>query len=139
MTDARQQIDEAWQDFLDVLKRVPDDRLEEKGACGDWSVKDVMAHIAFWDDRTVLVADTLGAGQEVEPFNWQEANTQEAALRSTWTAEESRREMHAAHERLIEALYRHPDLRIETWEGGTSEHYAEHTDDIRAWLETSGA
>ncbi|MEZ4571488.1 MAG: hypothetical protein R2849_14390 [Thermomicrobiales bacterium] len=100
-------------------------------------IKDVMAHVAFWDDRAVLVADTLGAGQEIEPFDWEEANTQEAALRATWTAEESRREMHAAHERLLEALDRHPDLPDEAWKENTFEHYTEHAEDIRAWLDNA--
>lgn len=139
MSDVRRRIDESWDAFLAVLDEVPEDRLEQKGACGVWSVKDLMAHMAYWDDRAVLVADTIGEGREVEPINWQEVNTQEAALRSSWSVDESRREMHAAHERLLEAVDRHPDLDPELWKDNTFGHYDEHAADVRAWREAQSA
>lgn len=117
-----------------MLESVPEERLEEQGACGEWSVKDVMAHMAYWDDRAVQVADTLAAGNEVEPIDWQEVNTQEAALRSSWTLDESRDEMHAAHERLLQAVDRNPDLPIDLLAGNTTEHYEEHAADIREFV-----
>ena len=137
MTTVRQIIDDSWAGFLEALESVPGDRLEEPGACGDWSVKDLMAHMAFWDDRAVYVADTIGAGEEIEPIDWQEANTREATLRANWTLEESRREMLAAHDRVIEALERHPELDASVWEGDTFDHYNEHAADIRKWLSGS--
>lgn len=130
----RQTIDESWAAFQEVLESVPAGRLEEDGACGEWSVKDLMAHVAYWDDRAVYVADTLGADNAVEEINWEEVNLQEAALRASWSVEESRAEMHAAHERLLEAVERHPDLAAGVWEENTFEHYNEHAADIRAWL-----
>lgn len=133
-TTVRQLIDANWQEFMSVLDSVPEDRLEEAGACGEWSVKDLMAHMAFWDDRAALVADALGAGKETEPIDWQEVNTREAALRAGWTLEESRKEMIAAHERLLDAVERHSDLAPDVWKDDTFEHYAEHADDIRAFL-----
>ena len=139
MPTIRQRIDESWDRFLAVLDEVPEDRLEEKGACGEWSVKDLMAHMAYWDDRAVLVADTIGVGQEIEPIDWQEVNSQEAALRSSWSVDESRAEMHAAHERLLKAVERHPDLGPDLWEGNTFEHYDEHAADVRSWREAQGA
>ena len=134
MTTVRQTIDDSWARFLEVLESVPEDRLEEPGACGDWSVKDLMAHMAFCDDRAVYVADATAAGEEIEAIDWREVNNQEAARRASWTLEESRREMFAAHERVIEAVERHPDLDADLWEGDTFDHYDEHVEDIRRWL-----
>jgi hypothetical protein len=134
MATVRAIIDESWTEFLAVLDSVPKERLEEPGACGDWSVKDLMAHMAFWDDRAVFVTRRLAAGEELEPIDWQEVNLQEAALRSNWSLEQSRSEMMAAHERVIEAVERLPDLDASAWEGNTFEHYDEHAADIRAWL-----
>jgi hypothetical protein len=34
-----------------TLARVPANRLEEPGAMGDWTVKDVLAHITAWERR----------------------------------------------------------------------------------------
>ncbi len=134
MNTVRQTIDDSWERFLGVLDTVPVERLEEAGACGDWSVKDLMAHMAYWDDRAVIVADALGAGKQADPVDWEEVNEKEAALRSAWKLDESRREMHAAHQRMLEALERHPELEADIWQGDTFEHYDEHAADIRAWL-----
>lgn len=134
MATVRQVIDESWQRFVEILDQVPDHRIEEPGACGDWSVKDLMAHVAFWDDHAVAVSDALGAGREPEPLDWQAANEREAARRSNWTLQQCRREMEAAHQRLLDAVERHPDLASEVWREDTFEHYSEHVDDIEAWL-----
>lgn len=34
-----------------TLARVPADRLEQPGAMGDWTVKDVLAHVTAWERR----------------------------------------------------------------------------------------
>ena len=136
MKGVRQTIDDSWARFIEVLDGVPEERLEEAGACGEWSIKDLMAHMAYWDDRAVIVADALGVGQQAEPVDWQEVNDREAALRATWTLNASRREMDAAHTRMLEALERHPNLDADFWAGDTFEHYDEHAADIRAWLKS---
>ena len=138
MTTVRQKIDESWTRLMEVIDQAPGDRLEEPGACGDWSVKDLMAHMAYWDDRAVYVAETLSAGEEIDPIDWQEVNTQEAALRANWSLEESRKEMHLAHARLLDVVERDTSLDADTWAGNTYDHYDEHTVDVRNWLgETS--
>jgi uncharacterized protein (TIGR03083 family) len=43
-----------------LLDRVPQDRLEEPGAMGDWTVKDVMAHVTAWERR---LAEWLAANE----------------------------------------------------------------------------
>lgn len=134
MTTIRMAVDDSWAGFMEVLNSVPEDKLEEAGACGDWSIKDLMAHMAYWDDRDADVVEALSAGADVEPIDWQEVNTQEAALRAHWTLEDSRRAMHAAHERALTALARHPELETSIW-NESIEHYNEHAADVRKWLQ----
>ena len=46
-TDLLRTIREERRRLDDVLARVPRDRMEEPGVAGEWSVKDVLAHIAW--------------------------------------------------------------------------------------------
>ena len=41
-------LDEAWSAFKDSYAGEPDSRLLEAGATGDWSVKDILAHVTTW-------------------------------------------------------------------------------------------
>jgi hypothetical protein len=135
MSDVRQRIDESWQEWLETLDGVPENRMTEPGAAGEWSIKDLMAHVAFWDDTAADAADARGAGKTPEQFDWREANDREAALRADWTLAQSRAAMDAAHQRVLDALARYPELGPKFWESSTYEHYQEHVADIRAWRE----
>ncbi|QPC83977.1 maleylpyruvate isomerase N-terminal domain-containing protein [Phototrophicus methaneseepsis] len=38
----------AYQDLFDLLARYPASRRQKKGACGDWSPQQVVAHLSGW-------------------------------------------------------------------------------------------
>jgi len=47
---------EAYQRLADVIEHLPDERLLEP-AMDNWTGKDLLAHIAWWHDHSVLVID----------------------------------------------------------------------------------
>jgi hypothetical protein len=131
MTETRRLVDESWSEWLDALSSVPEERLSEPGAAGEWSVKDLMAHVVFWDDTVADAAEARASDRRLAQFDWQAANDREAALRAGWTLAASRAAMEAAHQRVLDAVERYPDLAHRFWASGTWDHYREHMADIR--------
>ncbi len=62
LTDARN-------DLLRLVRSVPAERLEAPGAVGDWSVKDVIGHIASWEDRLLTLAQMVLNGH-ADKIEW---------------------------------------------------------------------
>lgn len=120
--NVRERVDGSWGVLQDAIAGVPDERLLEPRAIGDWSVKDVLAHVAYWDDP-VRVGDE----------DWQAANERVFAERADWPPAQVRAELEAAHGRMLAALETKTDVDPDDWE-----HYAEHAAEIRAWRERLG-
>jgi DinB family protein len=133
------QIDESWANLLAAIDSLPAGRLADTGVSGDWSTKDVLGHIAFWDRYSAAQAQRRLVGQpdpENEP-NWQTLNDQDHAAKADWDAARIRTELDAAHTAIL-AAYRSlpaldPDHVKEDWQ-----HYDEHAAEIRAWRDRLG-
>jgi hypothetical protein len=55
----------AWEALSGTWKGLPEKALLRPGACGKWSIKDVMNHIASWQAATRLVFSDLLAGRSL--------------------------------------------------------------------------
>jgi hypothetical protein len=69
-------ITSAHRELAQLVERISDDRLRTP-AMGDWKGKDVVAHLAWWHDHSVLVIESLRAGRqpydETDPANTTDA------------------------------------------------------------------
>src|SRR5713101_5078675 len=54
---------DAYQRLADVIEHLPDERLLEP-AMDNWTGKDLLAHLAWWHDHSVLVIEGLRAGRQ---------------------------------------------------------------------------
>jgi hypothetical protein len=130
-------IDTAWREFMAALDGIPDDRMAEGGAVGDWSLQDLFGHVAFWDEQAIVELDRALAGQPEREIDWQAMNDAEYAARRGRTLPEQRAEMHQAHALLIERLEDISGIEAAPIDaaikGATYEHYAEHIPDIQSW------
>jgi hypothetical protein len=143
--DVRALIDRSdglWREFLHVLDGIPDDLLLEPGAVGDWSLKDLFGHIAFWDEQAVLELDRALAGQPAQELDWQAMNEADYTARQDHPLPEQRADMHRAHAALLERLEGVAGIEAtridEAIKGASYEHYAEHIPDVRGWRERNG-
>src|SRR5713101_8812078 len=67
---------DAYQRLADVIEHLPDERLLEP-AMDNWTGKDLLAHMAWWHDHSVLVIESLRAGRQ--PYDGTDpANTTDA-------------------------------------------------------------
>jgi hypothetical protein len=137
-------IERSWHGLLDALDGIPVDRLAEPGAVGDWSVKEVIGHIAFWDEQAVVAAHREMAGEPALQVDWQAMNEREAAANRSRTAVEQRAKLDRAHAEVVALLRAAPRLDPRSiglcgcLQEDTYEHYDEHAADIRAWRQRVG-
>ena len=134
------QTESSWSRWTHALDRVPVTALATPGVCGIWSVKDLIGHIAVWDDVATQKIGRLAGGpgpsadEDLDTFNGRES-----AQRAGRSIDDQLAEMRRNHERLLgalEAASRASDddlARVREWiAADTWEHYDEHTAQVNA-------
>ena len=138
-----------------VVSQVPPERITEPGACGSWSVKDVLAHLAVENDWLALQLERRARGEVPGPGELQ--RNQELGLADNETRNAYYAQQHRdldlayvrdwdrrANERLLVALAELPESRLQEpdwWTYGRAlgsvfdlDHDREHAQDIQRWL-----
>ena len=135
-------VEEAWRRLLTAIEGTPDERLAEPGAAGDWSVKDLFGHVAFWDEHALTEIDRALQGLPREDNEWQAMNDADYAARRERTAHEQRAAMHLAHAALMERLRAIANSDAAQVDAGirvdTYEHYDDHLQGIEQWRQRAG-
>jgi hypothetical protein len=145
-----------------LVAEVGDERLEEPGPMGEWSFKDLAAHLTGWRARTVERLEAAVRG-EAEPAAPWPAELQEDDAINAWIHERSRDRPAAevlgdaadSWDRLRAAVASLPDEALTatdyfSWTEGYSlsslivdrrffgHLHEEHEPDVRAWLARTG-
>jgi hypothetical protein len=143
-------LDSAWAALEAEYLGLPETLLTEPGVTGDWSVKDVLAHVTTWEAEALKYLPLILEGGRpprystlyggIDAFNAQ-ITDQKRGL----SLDEVRRQLADTHRRLVayvrdvpeaqfmtETRFRHR-LRLETYG-----HYNLHAEMIRAWHKRSG-
>ena len=128
------ELEDLWQRLSDRLKELSEDAAESRGRAGTWSVKDVWAHIARWDDQSRAVIEAHRAGRRDAPEG---LDTDYRTLNARWLAEDADLSASDAETRFRDsfrayrALLR--SLSAEEWDDvvrdelrSTLEHYRDH-------------
>src|SRR5512141_2024016 len=68
--DILRDLDEENRQWEALLSEIGEDRMEQPGVAGHWSVKDIVAHIASWRRRTVQRLQAEATGQPLAPKPW---------------------------------------------------------------------
>lgn len=137
-----ERIEEGWRELLAACDGIPDERGNEAGVVGDWSLANLYGHIGFWDERALFDAEGALAGRHAANENWQQLNDADHAARQGRTLPEERSAMHQAHAALVEYLegVSHLDAGAldEAIKESSYEHYAEHVPDVTGWRARTG-
>jgi uncharacterized protein (TIGR03083 family) len=134
-------IERAWDAFNQSCAGLTDASMLRPGVVGEWSVKDLLAHIAIWEDETMKALPLLLQGKRPPPYNGIDRfNAEQIAARSHLSLPEARQQLNETHRRLLTYLETLPEpyfvtesrvrrrLRLDTYG-----HYPEHTEAIREW------
>jgi uncharacterized damage-inducible protein DinB len=97
--------------LLDAIKDLPDDFLERKGVVGDWSIKNVLAHLVAWESAvTDFLPGRIATGARPAIYavigddedGW---NDKQVASREHLTAREQLDEFQQSRQALLQVLH----------------------------------
>ncbi len=148
-TNALADLAAAHIDFKETVRGIPTDKLALP-VLGEWSAKDVIAHVSSWDELASLDLRRIGRGHVPTLAAFREADVDEWNAffmrgRKLFTAPQVYHELEECYDMLVEALETVPEAMFQ--QGGmvtnflaiTVHHYGDHTGHIREWREREGA
>jgi hypothetical protein len=94
------QLNSENQDWEALLAKIGEDRMDEPGVGGAWSIKDIVAHLAAWRRRTVGRLEAVANGQPEPAHEWP-ADLHEDDEINAWFHERDRDK--SVHETLAES------------------------------------
>lgn len=143
------ELDAAREAFLDALGDVDADLVAVPGVVGEWSVRDLVVHLAAWCDHGSQALDLAAAGRGDEfAYSTAETDAMNARIfedaRSVSPAQALEREERAFAALRERVVTLDPSLLgIRLGNGDAVEavirydgpdHYAEHTEHLRSWF-----
>ena len=138
-------LQQAWTSFKDSYAGLTAEQMVEPGVTGDWSVKDILAHVSWWEQEALkylpLILQGLRPPRYSVLYGGIDAfNAQMTELKRQLALAEILEQLDETHDKLIKYLYTVPDeqfvaetpfrrrLRLDTYS-----HYPIHTQAIQAW------
>lgn len=150
----RARLSRSHAEFHAALAGVDDATLEREPIAGDWSARDIAAHLADWNAEILIAAEHLLGGPKPahHPIVSDQAfNEAHAALHRADSWQATGRRLDATVARAIELSSRFADRLEEPTEHpwnnrgtirdlfhGVCGHQEEHHDAIRAWRDARG-
>jgi uncharacterized protein (TIGR03083 family) len=134
----RAAIDDSWRSFRRALEPLTSTDMEVPGVCGEWSVREVMTHVAAWETRaTASLLAGVPSPELDDPGAFDEAERQrqtdmDVAATSTHL-EATHRALRDAIEASPPELFTSGSPLRQQLDDGTALHYEEHADGIRVW------
>jgi len=141
--------------LLDAVDRIPADLLSEP-IHGDWTIKELLVHLAGWDRAVAASADDVlgGRGARLLTMVVEDINEDLVEHRRGVPLDEVRRELMEAHLRLLDRVAAVPPARWHealpgrVWPDGSPmtpatvfayryhglTHYGGHAEEVEAWL-----
>jgi hypothetical protein len=143
------ELADARAEFLSALEALPPARLNAPGVVGEWSARELVAHLGYWAGHAVEVIHAVDQGRDAEvvdgPSVDERNETVARIARQTDLATVRKREAASAQALLERLAGIDPALLSERLPDGATlaqgiredgaEHYREHTAELRAAVE----
>lgn len=138
-------VEQGWKDFQDSFSGLSDAEMVKQGVTGDWSVKDIIAHVSWWEEETLKHLPEVLQGIRPQRYSvlYGGIDAFNAQMTEKWrslTLDEVRKQTDETHRKLLEYLKGVSEehftaesrfrrrLRLDTYS-----HYPIHTQAIRSW------
>lgn len=144
-------LDKAWQTFKESYAGLSDAELMEPGVTKEWSVRDIIAHVTWWEQEALTHLPLILVGGKPPRYSVTYGgidafNAQQAELKRNLSLSEVLRQQDETHRRLIDFIQTVPEdqftgetrfrhrLRLDTYS-----HYPQHAEAIQQWREQQSA
>lgn len=138
-------FEQAWRALKESYAGLTDEQLTEPGVTGDWSVKDILAHVSTWEEEALKHLPHILQG--IRPPRYSDLyggidafNAEMVEQKRILTLSEIQKQMDETHHKLVNYVRNAPEeqftsetrfrrqLRLDTYS-----HYPIHTRAIREW------
>jgi DinB family protein len=140
-------LDKAWRAFQESYAGLSEEDRLEPGVTGNWSVKDIIAHVTVWEEEALKHLPVILEGETPPRYSVvyggiNAFNAQTMKQKQSLSLTEVLRQSDAIHQRLVALLENAPEeqlgggtrfrhrLRLDTYG-----HYPNHAEAIRRWRE----
>jgi hypothetical protein len=137
-----ERTDRQWRAWVDAVEGIPDGRLAEP-MVGHWTGKDLLGHVAFWEDWVIGECQRILAGEPNTEDDLDPLNQSQVAERKDQSVAAQKRYRDEAHDRLMTFLSTIPadtphfSALVTALEWETYKHYDEHAAEVLAWREAA--
>ena len=138
-------LDAAWAEFEESYAGLSDSQLLTPGVTGNWSVRDIIAHVTWWEEEALMHLPLVREGGRPPRYSAKYGgidafNALMTEKRRALTLAEVLRQHDAVHQQLVEYVRGAPEelfaretrfrrrLRLDTYG-----HYPKHARAIREW------
>lgn len=147
-----QRIEADWARLQKSLDGLTEEQMHTPGVVGEWSIKDILAHITAWQTRLItalfkiekgFAPDTTEGGKTVDQLNAQwYREMKDRPFEQVWD------DLESSYDQILRRLENFSDkdlfdpkrykwMKGESFEryiaGDSYEHYVEHAEQIEAW------
>ena len=143
-------LEETWTGLKESYAGLLDAQMTEPGVTGDWSVKDLLAHVTTWEEEALRNLPPIIEGGKEPLYSAQYGgidafNAQMTERKQDLSVPEVLRQLDATHNRIVEYVQSVSEdqfaretrfrrrLRLDTYS-----HYPIHARAIRAWRAQPG-
>ena len=144
-----QKLEQAWTAFKESYVGLSEAQLLEPGVMGEWSVKDILAHVTTWEEEALKYLPLILTGgrppRYIQSGGIDAFNAQMAEQKRHLALSEVLRQLEETHRRLLDYLQSVPEehftketpfrhrLRLDTYS-----HYPLHARAIQEWRARPG-
>ena len=142
-----QKIETAWEAFNKSIEGLSEAEMLEPGVIGEWSVRDIIAHVTVWEEEALKALPIILTGQRTPRYSVlyggiDAFNAQMTEKNRSLSLEEVLCRRDETHQRLLAFIRSAPQEQITTETRfrrrvryDSYSHYSEHTEAILTWRE----
>ena len=127
-------IDTSWQVFLPSIEGLSEEQASQPGVAGYYSVKDILAHLAWWENQT---REVVASGHD-GPIDVEALNDNIFAENKDVSFAEVKQRLIDGHAHARKTFASAPGLTEDDVKDDTWEHWDDHGEQIRIWRVADG-
>lgn len=138
-------LESSWKDLQEAFSGLSEAQMVQPGVTGEWSVKDILAHVTTWEEETLKHLPVILEGRRTERYSVlyggiDAFNARMSDKKSNLSLDEVLNQFASTHIKLVQFIESVPEdllldetrfrkrLRLDTYS-----HYPIHAQAIRLW------